>query len=369
MAEYTVSGTEFLDEVKKSELSEEAKSVINEIFTQENEELNIFTIETASGNVFTIDEVVYVKATTTDDGKSVEITLGDTTVFVDASSSLAALFLTDIPETGRASDTSNSKLIVGSKFGDTINLGKAVANNIDAGAGDDTVTTGAGSDSITAGTGDDSISSGAANDVIRVHGSESGSDTVDAGTGYDEVIINESVKNFDTVVSANNELVLTSKSNGVSKTISNAEYVSFQNADGKTVSVIINTNSAVESSVARLYEAFGRHADKAGMEYWANEVDKGNTDLVRLSAQFLDTEEGKSIYKPEFTNEQFLTKAYAKVLDRKIDDAGKQWWLDQMKPESEGGAGWTKAEVLAKIVDDAEATELYNYINTIDGIS
>lgn len=66
--------------------------------------------------------------------------------------------------------------------GDTVDA--STGTEIDAGGGNDTITTGSGADSIRGGDGADSISSGAGNDTIDAG---AGDDTVDGGTGWVEV--------------------------------------------------------------------------------------------------------------------------------------------------------------------------------------
>lgn len=357
MADYTVTEEDFSTALDNTSLDEEIKTIIDDYFEDVDNDVVIETVDPTTGDIIDVEtEVVYVNASVTDTG-NVQITLGDVTFFVDASSSLAALFLNDGSLTTTATGTDTTKVIIGTSLGDSISIGKTAAN-VDVGAGDDTVVTGSGADVVTAGLGNDSVSSGAGNDTIKVNNAEAGNDTVNAGSGYDEVIINESAANFETVISGNGELTLTS-SGGNTKTISNAEYISFQKADGTTQSVVINTHSDIESSVARMYEAFGRFADKDGMEYWANEVASGNTDLTHLAGSFLNTAEGQNIYSPDMGNALFVSKVYTQVLNRNLDDASKEWWVQQMQD------GMSKAEVMASIVNSDEARDAYNYINNL----
>lgn len=358
MADYTVTEEDFSSALDQTTLDEEIKTIVDEFLADVDNEVAIETIDPSTGEIIDVTtEVVYIQASVTETG-NVEVTLGDVTFFVDASSSLAALFLNDGALTTTAVGPETAKIIIGTSLNDNLSIGKTAAN-IDAGAGDDTITTGFGEDIITAGLGNDSISSGSGNDKITINGSEAGNDSVDAGSGFDEVIINESANKFETVISGDGQLTLTSTSNAVTKTISNAEYISFQNASGNTVSAIVNTSSEVESFVARLYEAFGRFTEKDGIEYWVNEVTNGNTDLTHLAGSFLNTTEGQSVYSPDLGNALFVSKVYAQVLSRSLDDASKDWWVQQMQD------GMTKAEVLAQIVSSDEAKSAFTYINNM----
>jgi Ca2+-binding RTX toxin-like protein len=60
---------------------------------------------------------------------------------------------------------------------------------IDAGAGDDNVTTGAGNDTITIGAGDDTVTSGAGNDTIVGGANVDGADVINGGTGSDTLTL------------------------------------------------------------------------------------------------------------------------------------------------------------------------------------
>jgi len=358
MADYTVTEEDFATALDSTALDEEIKTIIDDYFEDVGNDVVIETIDPTTGDIIDVTtEVVYVNASVTESG-NVQITIADITFFVDASSSLAALFLNDGSFKTTAGGTDTTKVIIGTSLDDSITISKTAAN-IDVGAGDDTVTTGSGADVITAGMGDDSISSGAGNDSVKVNNAEAGNDTVNTGSGYDEVIVNEAAANFDTVISASGELTLTSKADGFTKTITNAEFISFQKADGTVSSVVVNTHSEIESSVARMYEAFGRQADKDGMEYWSNEVSSGNTDLTHLAGSFLNTAEGQSLYASDMGNPLFVSTVYAKVLNRELDDTSQNWWVKQMNE------GMTKAEVMARIVNSDEAREEYNYINNL----
>jgi len=358
MADYTVTEEDFVEALDASTLDDEVKSIIDEYLEDIGDDVVIETVDPTTGDIIDVEtEVVYIQASVTESG-NVQITLGDVTFFVDASSSLAALFLNDGALSTTAAGDAQTKVIIGTSLDDSLSVTKTAAN-IDAGAGDDTVTTGSGDDVITAGKGNDSVSSGAGNDKVTVNNAEAGNDTVNTGSGYDEVVINEAAANFDTVISSSGELTLTSKADGATKTISNAEYISFQKADGTVQSVVVNTHSEIESSVARMYEAFGRFADKDGMEYWANEVASGNSDLTHLAGSFLNTAEGQSIYAPDMGSPLFVSTVYAKVLNRQIDEKSENWWVKQMNE------GMSKAEVMARIVNSDEAREEYDYINNL----
>lgn len=85
--------------------------------------------------------------------------------------------------------------------------------------------------------------------------------------------------------------------------------------------------------------------------------------MVEVGARFIDSAEFRSLYGTNPGNAEFLGKVYANVLGRTPDQAGFDWWLNQMNTNPEK----TRAKVLA---DFAESPE--NQLNVIgqvkDGI-
>ena len=57
--------------------------------------------------------------------------------------------------------------------------------------------------------------------------------------------------------------------------------------------------------------------------------------LIKISSRFIDSNEFKSIYDTNPTNETFITNLYLNVLDRVPDNSGLTWWVDQLDNNSE----------------------------------
>tara|TARA_B100000780_G_C20910437_1_gene362511 strand:- start:1 stop:546 length:546 start_codon:yes stop_codon:yes gene_type:complete len=103
----------------------------------------------------------------------------------------------------------------------------------------------------------------------------------------------------------------------------------------------------------RIYEAaFGRTPDPRGLGYWISQFDDG-MGLIEISSRFIDSNEFKSIYGTNPTNETFITKLYLNVLDRVPDNSGLAWWVDQLDNNSE--KTWKK--VLADFSESPENIE------------
>lgn len=102
----------------------------------------------------------------------------------------------------------------------------------------------------------------------------------------------------------------------------------------------------------RIYKAaFDRTPDGGGLGYWINAIDNGQT-LETVAAQFIGSDEFKSKYGDNPTDEAFLTALYANVLDRGPDNDGYQWWLNELSSGSR-----TRDAVLAGFSESTENKE------------
>ena len=113
----------------------------------------------------------------------------------------------------------------------------------------------------------------------------------------------------------------------------------------------------------RIYEAaFGRAPDPRGLGYWISQFDDG-MGLIEISSRFIDSNEFKSIYGTNPTNETFITTLYLNVLDRVPDNSGLDWWVDQLDNNSE--KTWKK--VLADFSESPENIE-NNRLELVGGV-
>jgi hypothetical protein len=64
-------------------------------------------------------------------------------------------------------------------------------------------------------------------------------------------------------------------------------------------------------------------------------------DTVEVSARFIDSPEFRGMYGDRPSNAEFLWNVYSNVLDRAPDQAGFDWWLNQMnsQPRKDPGEG------------------------------
>jgi len=103
----------------------------------------------------------------------------------------------------------------------------------------------------------------------------------------------------------------------------------------------------------RVYKAaFNRdpmNGDTKGLGYWITQIDKG-MNLTEVAARFVDSNEFRSLYGTNPTNEQFLTKLYTNVLGRQPEASGFNWWLNELNTNPTK----TRAKVLADFAESAE---------------
>ncbi len=97
----------------------------------------------------------------------------------------------------------------------------------------------------------------------------------------------------------------------------------------------------------RIYKAvFDRAPDYAGLGFWYNAVNHGET-LTSVADGFMHSAEFVAMYGANPTDSSFLTLVYQHVLGRTYDQAGFNFWLNDLHVE-------TRAQVLAHFSESAE---------------
>ncbi|MFC5550613.1 DUF4214 domain-containing protein [Massilia aerilata] len=130
-------------------------------------------------------------------------------------------------------------------------------------------------------------------------------------------------------------------SNGSTTTLANVERLQFSD---QNVALDIDGNAG---EAYRLYQAaFNRTPDKAGLGYWIEALDKGNS-LQNVAHSFVDSAEFASLYGANTSDAQYLTALYQNVLHRTPDASGYEFWMHAMQIA-------LRAEVL---VDFSESVE------------
>lgn len=121
--------------------------------------------------------------------------------------------------------------------------------------------------------------------------------------------------------------------------------------------ITVKDPNSLAAEAYRLYNAaFDRTPDPVGLGYWIYQMEQG-MDFIEVSARFIDSDEFRTLYGTNPSNDLFLTKLYNNVLDRDPDSGGYEWWLNELNTNPEK----TPAKVLADFSESTEnkqATEL-----------
>jgi hypothetical protein len=236
------------------------------------------------------------------------------------------------------------------------NLSNAAWSDVDYYSGDDVINVdlpahvyapmmvqaGSGNDRITlnGGGGQLGVMAGSGNDQITLLG---GSHTVDGGGGIDTVRLN--IARADATIqrgTSATSYTLTDKTGAVDQ-LTGVERVVFADA---AVALDIDGNAG---QVYRIYQAaLNRTPDKAGLGFWINALDHGQT-LASVAQGFLDSPEYHKAYDGVTSNRELVNRYYENILHRTPDAGGLDFWAGVLDSKAAG-----TADVLASISDSNE---------------
>ncbi len=87
--------------------------------------------------------------------------------------------------------------------------------------------------------------------------------------------------------------------------------------------------SFTKEDVAKIYVAtFNRAPDTSGLDYWVN--DSGFTDIEDVTKSFFDSDEAQQIYTKDKTSSELVQLAYQNLFDRDAEKAGLDYWVDEL---------------------------------------
>jgi Ca2+-binding RTX toxin-like protein len=154
--------------------------------------------------------------------------------------------------------------ITGTSAADTISVLSNLRVIIDAGDGDDVVTTGSGADQIRLGSGNDIASTGGGDDRIIIDRFE-GAKRIDGGPGIDTLTIGKSLASMR--VSVDGDRIVIRDANGNTLDTTNMNVFEFSDA------VIFSEGNESEDVVARLYETMlVRMHGAPGATFWLDQI-------------------------------------------------------------------------------------------------
>lgn len=201
---------------------------------------------------------------------------------------------------------------------------------IEAGAGNDIVT-------LAGGGGNLHVNAGAGNDTITLL---SDAHRVDGGAGTDTVVL--AGLRSDYTKGSSGGLTAYAHLNGAVESLSGIERVKFSDA-ATAYDITGNAGQAY-----RIYKAaFDRAPDAAGLGYWIDVLDRGQT-LAQVAADFVASPEYVDRFGAGVSDSAFVSNLYHIVLHRDLDDAGATYWVGRL------AGGSTRGQVLAEFSEGYE---------------
>ena len=149
------------------------------------------------------------------------------------------------------------------------------------------------------------------------------SQNIDAGAGTDTLVYNSN--SYEVVISKSGASTkLTNPVTGEEDTLTNVERIKFADT-----AIALDT-SGVGGQAYRIYQAaFNRTPDDVGLGYWISGMDSG-ASLASVASGFVSSDEFKALYGASPTNAQIVTKFYENVLHRAPEFGGYNYWLGML---------------------------------------
>ncbi|MFZ6653886.1 DUF4214 domain-containing protein [Undibacterium sp. TJN19] len=203
--------------------------------------------------------------------------------------------------------------------------------NLNGTAGNDYLLGSAGNDNISGGDGNDTIVGGAGNDNIS------------GGAGTDTIVLSGKKANYYVSGTYTSYTIKDNVGNDGTDNVQQVERLQF--TDGAIALDI----DGVAGQAYRIYQAaFGRQPDLAGLGYWIKDMDKGSS-LTTVAAGFFQSAEFQKLYGSNPSNSTLINNFYQNVLHRNPDQAGFDYWSNQL-----GKGLITPAGALASFCESSE---------------
>ena len=149
-----------------------------------------------------------------------------------------------------------------------------------------------------------------------------GNDSINGGAGIDISLYGGS-KASHTITRSANGLTVSGGTDGTD-TLVNVERLKFADS---ALAFDLDGNAG---QTYRLYQAaFDRTPDTPGLSDWIRGMD-GGMSLKTVASGFIGSAEFQGLYGANPTNTQFIDLLYSNVLNRAPDQAGYDYWLDEM---------------------------------------
>lgn len=244
---------------------------------------------------------------------------------------------------------SGAVLGVGQENSDDNLIGTDGNDIMDGRSGDDILNGGNGDDTVAGGEGNDQLFGGVGNDQL-IGGN--GQNYLDGGIGSDSALY-AGIRNTLNV-SENGDGTYQVLSDLFEDILANIEFIAFD--DGRmSVPYAVEVRDNQEE-FARFYNAlFGRDPDTPGLTYWVNDLVNGNS-IQNAAQAFTESPEFAELYGPDVENREFIDLLYQNILGRGADQAGYDYWLDEINLTGNRGGmivSFANSEEYIELTSDA----------------
>jgi len=199
--------------------------------------------------------------------------------------------------------------------------------------------------------GDDTLIGGSGNDVCLPG---SGTNTVSGGDGMDTLVINTSVS-LISISQKGGSLVFSYEDSSVSST--GIEYLATKDGVFKFGGVIAEQTKV---DISLLYSAgLGRDLDKSGMQFWAGELESGQT-LSGMADSIIVSQEFNAKYgnSSAMGASAYVDVLYKNVLGRAADERGATYWVGALDE------GMSRSDALVEFATGSENRAKAKQIDT-----
>ncbi len=196
-------------------------------------------------------------------------------------------------------------------------------------------------------------------------------------SGYNVMVLANPAADYQISIDGYGDYTITDTTTSTTVSGSGLSYIIFDNAattttgSGATAATTFNQElfleSAVNVQIAAFYQGvLGRQPDLSGMEYWANDLAKGDS-LVDIANAFINSTEFIARFPSAAASadqggphdQAFVTALYNNILDRAPDTAGLNYWVNSLATGTE-----TRATLLTAFTG---STENLSYITAANG--
>ncbi len=234
--------------------------------------------------------------------------------------------------------------------------------------GNDTITGNKLANTISSRGGNDHVSGGPGNDRVFLDGGDdtyvytAGGDQVYGGTGTDILVLDDGLISQYKFVQNSDGLTISNVVNQTAAELSGFEQVEILGglvSVGDVLAAVISENAAsglllddgplyqsaiqseqgtIDTEQAQLYRIYygslGRAPDQAGFDFWMEQLDSETYGLAEIATRFVASAEFVALADSNASGnvgaEEFVTHMYTNVFGRTPDAEGFEWWVDQL---------------------------------------